>query len=163
MTIQYSLEVPWLWQGCHTPGNLDHDPVKPFWMPSTYQVPTRPLKILGKLIKWTNSTRTKSPGGKWAYVHKNQDLADLLPILEALSCMQPVSSILPLPFLTVHLPRSQGSPHEAIPQLICTLGTSRSFYHYVFLQHIVALSYIFRLRCTCIEAISPTVNLFFNP
>ena len=163
MTIQYSLEVPWLWQGCHTPGNLDHDPVKPYWMPSTYQVPTRPLKILDKHIQWSNSTRTKSLGGKWACLYKNQDLVDLLPILEALCCMQPVSSILPLPFPTVHLLRSKRSLHEAIPQLICTLGTSRSFYHYFLLQHIVGLSHVFRLSCTGIEAICLTVNLFFNP
>lgn len=45
---------------------------------------------------------------------QNQDLADLVPVLGALCSMQPISSLLPLPFLTVHLLRSKGHLHKAI-------------------------------------------------
>lgn len=85
MTMQCSLEVPWPWQGCHKPGNHDHDPVKLYWMPSTYQVPTY---LTSENLRQTHKNYQISPGlnslgGKWACAHKTQDPANLLPILEA--------------------------------------------------------------------------------
>lgn len=103
--------------------------VKPHCMPPTTRYPLDLWKILGKHIISSNSSYTKSKQGKRVCIHKNQDLADLSPVPEALYCMEPVSSILPL--LTVHFLRCKGSL-EVTPQLICAVGTLKSSHHYFF-------------------------------
>lgn len=86
-TMQYSLEVPWDWLGCHTPGDLDHDPVKPYWIPSTYQVYTKSQKNFRQTHKIIKLPRIKFLWEKWARVRRNQDSADFLPVLAVSLCL----------------------------------------------------------------------------
>lgn len=75
--------------------------------------------------------------------HKDWDLADLLTVLEALCCMQPISNTLPLPFLIACVKQSHNLSALLLPP--------DPYIYCFFLQHIVELPHMLRLSCTCRE------------